>query len=332
MLVDIWKQILGVKSVFVSDNFFDLGGNSLLAARLLHAIASATGVRLPLREMFTSATVRHLAHLLRDGVLPEADDLVIQIQQGNVTKKKRFFAIVEAGVNAIGYVKLGRHLDKDQPFYIVRGRGEPGDRLYTIDQHRVTAEKYIRAMREVQPHGPYCLGGVCQGAIIAFEMVRQLEAAGEVVALLVNLNTWPREHSRIWIVTRIRGMYRRWKALNPITVQDKYRIIVTALQNRFRWAIKGKDSAQIEMNKVYWPESFEVTKVNCKIVVIRTFRQFWIYRKNDALGWRERTNNEVTVRYMEGEPLEIFRAPQVVQLANHFSALQALAADDRNAN
>jgi len=195
LLLEIWKEILGMSSISVTDNFFEIGGHSLLAVRLLSEVKKLTGKEIPLAALFQGATIEFLASVLGEGASRTTKDIVVEVQ-GKGTRPP-FFAIVIPGANSLGYVQLSRYLGEDQPFYKIQGTGPAmRDRPYTSREFEQLADEYIQALRRVQPHGPYYLGGMCEGARIAFDIARILDAQGEKVAFLGIFDTWVVENSQ----------------------------------------------------------------------------------------------------------------------------------------
>src|SRR6185503_14859779 len=119
-------------------------------------------------------------------------------------KRRPIFFVAAPNVNALGSTTLADHPGDDQPLYGLPSQkyhktktDEYGRPLREFSQAVVEelATEYVKAMREVQPHGPYMLGGMCRGAHIAFEMATQLKAQGETVSLLAILDTWVMENT-----------------------------------------------------------------------------------------------------------------------------------------
>jgi amino acid adenylation domain-containing protein len=187
-LAKTWERALGIRPISIDDNFFDLGGHSLLAVRLFGQIEKLFGRNLPLATLFRAPTVRQLARVLREEVGPAPWSSLVPIQPNG--SKQPFFCIHAAGGNVLEYRDLARLLGPDQPFYGLQARGLNGeDEPHTSIKEM--AAHYLKEMHEVQPEGPYLIGGRSSGGTIAFEMACQLAEAGEEVALLALLDTYP---------------------------------------------------------------------------------------------------------------------------------------------
>jgi amino acid adenylation domain-containing protein len=187
-LTRIWEKVLNVRPIGIDDNFFELGGHSLLAVRLFAQIEKSFGKNLPLATLFSAPTVKQLARALRDEGWPTTWSSLAPIQTGG--SRPPFFCVHAAGGNVLEYRDLARALGSDQPFYGLQAKGLDGKQepLTTIKE---MAAHYIEEMREVQPEGPYLIGGRSSGGTIAFEMACQLSAGGQEVALLALLDTYP---------------------------------------------------------------------------------------------------------------------------------------------
>lgn len=187
-LTRLWEQTLNLKPIGVRDNFFELGGHSLLAVRLFSALETMFGHRLPLATLFQHPTIEQLAEVIRQhGWQSSWQSLVALRPQGT---KLPFFCVHAVGGNVLEYHELAQHFVGDHPFYALQAVGMDGKQppLRNIE---AMAAHYIQEIRHLQPHGPYHLGGRSFGGAVAFEMARQLRAAGEEVGLLAMLDTYP---------------------------------------------------------------------------------------------------------------------------------------------
>jgi amino acid adenylation domain-containing protein len=185
-LTKIWEKLLTIKPVGVRDNFFDLGGHSLLAVRLFAQIEKVFRKKLPLSSLFRGATIEHLASMISQPSLSSSWSSLVPIQpQGS---KPPFFCVHDLFGDVFCYANLARYLGPDQPFYGMQAGGldgaeEPLTRLQDMAAH------YIKEIQTLQSQGPYFLGGLCAGGVVAFEMAHQLRAKGHRVALLALLDS-----------------------------------------------------------------------------------------------------------------------------------------------
>ncbi|MCG6137936.1 MAG: amino acid adenylation domain-containing protein [Nostoc sp. LLA-1] len=185
-LVQIWEELLGLSLIGVQDNFFDLGGHSLLTIRLISQIQQKFSKKLSLTAIFQNPTIEQLAHLLRESTDSSYFSPLVAIQPRG--SKPPFFCVPGAGGNIIYLYSLARHLGFDQPFYGLQARGLDGE-LQPHRQIQEIAAYYIESIQKLQPHGPYVLGGHSLGGKIAFEMAQQLQKQGHQVSLLVIFDT-----------------------------------------------------------------------------------------------------------------------------------------------
>jgi amino acid adenylation domain-containing protein len=186
-LTQIWQEILGVSSIGVTDNFFDLGGHSLLAVRLMAQLRQRFGQDLPLAILFQGATIEHLAGVLRREKEAPPYSALVNIWAGGSLRP--FFCVHPVGGGVLCYASLARHLGSERPFYGLQARGLNGEET-PFSRFEEMAAHYLTALRAVQPHGPYLLGGWSLGGVIAFEMAQQLYRQGDRVALLALIDSW----------------------------------------------------------------------------------------------------------------------------------------------
>ena len=187
VLVEMWEELLARRPIGIRDSFFELGGHSLLSVRLLAQVERRFGRSLPLATLFAEPTIEHLARCLEAAGVAPAWSPLVPIQTGGT--RSPFFCVHPIGGAVQGYRHLARHLGTDQPFY---GLQAPGLESMVGDTHTAIEEMataYSRQIREVQPQGPYRLGGWSFGGVVAFEMARQLAATGEGIALLALFDT-----------------------------------------------------------------------------------------------------------------------------------------------
>ncbi|NEU74383.1 amino acid adenylation domain-containing protein [Hassallia byssoidea VB512170] len=184
-LAKIWAEVLQIERVGIYDNFFDLGGNSLLTVRLLEQIHKQFERELPLYTIFLNPTIESFANSLSSDTDSLSWSPLVAIQPAG--SNPPFFCVHPIFGVVFPYYELAHHLGTNQPFYGIQPIGIDGETPLTHIEEM--AAHYIEALRKVQPKGPYYLGGWSFGGLVAFEMAQQLQKSGDEVALLAVLDT-----------------------------------------------------------------------------------------------------------------------------------------------
>jgi thioesterase domain-containing protein len=193
LLCGIWSQVLGVNRIGIDDDFFAIGGHSLLAAKLFVRLDEAFGRSLPLGVLFTASTIRSLAERYRSTIEPTGHSVIVPLRTGGSLPP--IFAVPGVFGNVICFADLARELGSEQPFYGLQSVGLDGTEL-PVGSIEAMARLYLKEMQSIQPHGPYVILGACFGATVAYEMTRQLLAGEEEVGFLGLLDPTPREGKR----------------------------------------------------------------------------------------------------------------------------------------
>jgi FkbH-like protein len=191
----LWQEVLGIPDLGVEDDYVAAGGTSLLAARLFALMVQRFGVKLPLTTILDHSTVRKLARVVEFD-RPQTGSL-IELRPGGL---QNFFFVHDGDGETLLYGNVARRLPKRFAVFGIEPR-QLRDIPLAHARIEDMAAYYLDAMRQKQPHGPYFMGGMCAGGVIAYEMARQLETAGEDVGLLVLLDsalpTTPKRRGRI---------------------------------------------------------------------------------------------------------------------------------------
>jgi amino acid adenylation domain-containing protein len=189
-LTKIWEQLLQIQPIGMMDNFFDLGGNSLLAMSLFAQIETLWQINLPLSAIFQAPTIAELAAVIRDRTaLSDWYSLVPIHPKG--TYPTLFM------VHWLNYRSFYQHLGFDRTIYGLHyGIANASSHIPDLPKIEDLATHYIREMREFQPQGPYFLMGHSSGGTIAYEMAQQLTEQGQSVALLALFDTNLEENNR----------------------------------------------------------------------------------------------------------------------------------------
>jgi acyl carrier protein len=177
-LIEIWQELLNVPSIGVHANFFDLGGHSLLAARMMDRIERVWGVRIPVASLFAASTIEALAAVLAEGSGSKTKFVNVQAGAG------RPFIFFHGDLFGGGLYcrKFAKCLGPNQKFLSIAPLGWDGGAVPATVEEAALAQ--LATVLEIQPDGPYALGGYCNGGLIAFETARMLQSTGKKVDVI----------------------------------------------------------------------------------------------------------------------------------------------------
>jgi amino acid adenylation domain-containing protein len=312
-----WERSLGIRPISIHDNFFDLGGHSLMAIRLFSELEQIAGKKLPLATLLQAPTVAQLAAIVRDeGWEPDWSSLV-PIRAGG--SKRPLFYIASYQDSVLNFHALAPHLDHARPLYGIQPQGLDGDRPIH-DTIEAMAAHYIKEMQTVQPQGPYLLAGHCAGAWIAYEMARQLEQGGSS-ADFVGIVDSPPPNRRPETKTPLRyyasrALYymRDRRLLHALSWQYKLNI-----HSRFVNRFGGAQAKRIEEVRRVHKAAFENYVAACDfkgtLTVFRSSELASFEDKQWHNRWSELTEGEMKVDVVPGTHATLLHEPNVQVLA-----------------
>lgn len=306
-LAALWEKLLGRERVGIHDDFFDLGGHSMIAIQLLSQMESQWGRLLPLEILFEAPTIARLAGALQQD-LPRPKWSHLTLLQPAGTGLPVFCVHGDAASYFIP-----RHLGPTRPFYAFLHQGKEGEEIQKRTVEGIAA-LYIRQLKEAQPRGPYLLAGYSFGGIVAFEMAHQLMALGDSVPLLVMLDTYaPGLHPE--------AMKSDWRP-HHLVVRPVKRVIIGCYLRQGRpvpvrlRGFYGTDTYD-QAVKVYRPRPYPG-----RLTIFKA-RDSW--GPND-LGWSSLAAGGIDVEMVPGDHYTMIEEPQVAQLSQKLA--QALTAAD----
>jgi amino acid adenylation domain-containing protein len=323
-LTGMVESVLLHPGIGLDDDFFKLGGNSLMAARLFAQIDKKLGKKLPLATIIEASTVRRLAKLITDDnwVAPWSSLVPLKETGGYAP----LFLVHAIGGNVLGYRELAWSLDERQPVYALQAQGLNGSSS-TANSVEEMAAHYIRAIKTVQPTGPYYLGGWSAGGRLAFEMSRQLTLSGESVAYLAIFDT----HIGVTQMSGRRvhqlASLLRWNAhdLRQVGLREfarkktwnlgiHLRIAAFEARKRLRRNANPKalpaKAALIRAVTRYKPSLY-----TGDISVFKTADAAYYSNGDPQLGWQTVTTGRVSICEVPGNHDTLFRPPHLLVLA-----------------
>ncbi|MBV9464063.1 MAG: amino acid adenylation domain-containing protein [Verrucomicrobiae bacterium] len=333
-LASIWSEALGIQRIGVQDNFFELGGHSLLAVRVFSQIKKQLNRYLPLTAIFQAPTIEQIAALLDRSAPGGSWSYLVPIQPEG-SRPPIFWVHTLGGGGGGGlfrYKSLAERLGSDQPSYGIQAPPVPFETLEEMARH------YIPAIRLVQPHGPYHLGGYCFGGNVAYEIAQQLRMQGEEVAFVGLIESWgfpSRETSFSWkpaaLLNFANNFYfwlRDFLSLSPKEMKSRVAKKLARLVRKLTGQLRPELDLQPELDEVMnfpdYPSDFRRhAQVHWKallryepkpyagpVTLFRVRRQ-GIFNFDPTLGWGELTGGSVQVRIIPGTHETVFNEPQV---------------------
>ena len=342
MLV-IWERALGRNGIGVEDNFFDIGGHSLLAARMMTEVEAQFGIPVPLVELLEKPTIRQLSSAITDADWkPSWKSVVMMKASGSLSP---LFLVHAIGGDILSYRRLVKRLQGlDRPIYGIRSQGLGGV-VEPFDTVPDMAAYYLKEIREVQTSGPYLIGGYSFGGTVAYEMAQQLHAAGEEPAFLgmfdtVVLDTLPDELRpgklamaydqlcRFWFVIK------KWLGLSlpkKLAYIGKINNIIAGFFKAFfdkkkyvnpkeqkdheRWLRKPPAFQKVEKINKKALASYIAAPYAGKITLFKARQREWSEMVNPEPLWRSLTGGKLDVYVCEGNHDTILVNPYVESLA-----------------
>lgn len=329
-LAGIWERTFNIRPVGMRDDFFDLGGNSLLAARLFDGIEGILGMKLPLSTLFQISTIENLAAVLRDkGWCPPWSSLVPIKPDGS---RPPLFCVHSWVGNVLFYRELAFNMAPDQPVYGLQAVGLNRESPPHSSVSEM-AEHYLGEVKSVQPEGPYFLLGICLGNAVALDMACKLSARGEQVAALAILDSGIRPGPAKGI--RVNGYagrvakHRAEARLLPAAqafierqirksrkhIRRVVRYSWRNLQSRFQTGdMRASERFRLAMEKAWW--SYEPPVFPGRIALFRSAaiaaqtRFDWHVPR-----WTERVSEGLDIYVVPGDHHSMMREPHVQDLA-----------------
>ena len=332
----VFEKFLQRRPISTDASFFELGGDSLQALKLVVEIERATSKKLPLNILYQASTIQSLAQAIQKQSSHQTFSSLVPLQPHG--KRRPVFLIHTTPGDVLGYGNLIYHLSGDQPCYGFQSLGFDRPELSHLTIQEMAAH-YIKLLRQHQPRGPYILGGWCYGGVVAVEMAHQLRAAGQKVAPLLLIETPaptpPLTNVRYY--TRRIGCLLRMKPQQWHTYLNSkfqyYKGRRTADAMRFRRVDKAPDteSAVVEQKNQLLEKLEHVYCTNLrawenyvprfypgKIILFNAAQQDPAIIQDPQYGWPALTS-EIETHFIPGNHDTILMEPHVRVLAEKFN-------------
>jgi amino acid adenylation domain-containing protein len=337
-LATLWAKALG-RPVHVHDDFLDdLGGDSIVAAQLVSEVQRATSRTIPLSMLLELNTVASMAAFIRAG--RAIDPVTVAVQPRG--SRRPLFCIAGAGGSVMIFRRLARALGSEQPLYGLHHHGLPaGD----LSSYAAVAGRYAEAIRRIQSRGPYYLAGYSSGGILAFELARQFQSAGEEVAfvgLIDTAVTRGRSTRETRLANRLaflreRPLERLPRYLWEMLARRPWFLLERRLRRaRFRVTDFLPDPTLVPDEVHAANEAFTEARRNMRLLpyagpvaLFRARHGAGAYHPERDLGWRTAGVTDLRIHDVEGDHRSVLEE-DVASLARAFVSELSIAAEDGN--
>jgi thioesterase domain-containing protein len=304
-LEGLWVKVLGTRPPGIATNFFDLGGHSLMAVRLISEISRVFRRNLPVSFVFEEPTIAAMARHLRGQVRPPSS--VVPLHEGG--PRSPFFC---SGQARREFQQLSDALGCEQPFFhmdtlgLQEQRHFAGEPLYRSVPD--IAASFRQELLSIQPRGPYFLGGLCDGGIIAFEIALQLQEQGHQVGLLAQFDTPLMGYWRRRPIHRLQHWHWRISSGNlPSKIRNRFAAL---WRRRFPATLEEKRFFHIQ--RVLWQAIGAYRPGRAFEGEIQFFHArnppTW-FVEDTATGWDARASQGVRIHELASEHTAIFHDP-----------------------
>ncbi|MBW4506986.1 MAG: amino acid adenylation domain-containing protein [Scytonematopsis contorta HA4267-MV1] len=335
-LVKLWENLLNTQPIGVTNNFFDSGGHSFLAVRLMAQIQDMFGHNLTLSTLFENPTIEKLATIVNQPSRETSNSPLVAINSSG--SKIPFFCMHGAGGGINNYFNLSRRLGEDYPFYALEH--SPEQNLPEITSVEKTAYRYLQEILKIQPNGPYLLGGHCYGGVLAFEMAQQLQRQGQTVGLLVVIDAILSETSiestkddDAKFILRMAESIKTdnnvdfavtFEELRDLPLNEQLHLINkktnfifsdTEIKDFFDYYKLFKAHVQAMRNYVTQVYPHSITLFRAKEEIIHDFESPEFYTDDPLLGWGKFSNQPIQAIQVSGDHFSMFVEPHIQELA-----------------
>jgi aspartate racemase len=314
----VWSQALGLDLVGATDDFFEVGGDSLKAVRVLAAIGQEFGTELSLSRFLQAPTVEHTADMLRFSAAPETESLLLPVRTEG--SRPPIFCVHPNTTDIGRFDALADRLGPEQPLYGIRAPDSETDQeeLFLSE----LASRCADEVRRVQPRGPYLLAGYCSGGRLAFEIAVRLSEDAEAVPFLALLEAFGPGHVRPPVISLVRAHLRKLREMPsserlPFLARKARNASNRALQaSALPWKafVSGRRNGHAR-----GPES--VATFPGRATLFRSQLAYRDYEDTDrTLGWSGSVAGGIEVVEVAGGHEEILKEPFVAGLADQLAA------------
>lgn len=344
-LLKLWQELLGDSSIGPEDNFFDAGGHSLIAVRLMSGIGADFGRQLPLAALFQSPTVAQLARQIKLEGSANLWSPLVEMRSGR-PEYPPLYCAPGAGGNILYLQPLSKYIKNEIPFWGLQPPGLDGLTTPAVTVEEL-ASRYIEAIQSHNPDGPYHLSGHSFGGIVAYEMARQLKMDGHEIGKLIILDSpapqwitptgldWAHEEWLVQVSQIASHQYGvdlnvNTDILSGLNVDDQLALLQQRLIDTGVFPVDAdinhlKGFMEVYRTNLQMDYKPKESKLDVDLLLIRSAdlqpdeiadEKAKEIRSNEDLGWSQWIGGVIEIIEVPGDHLTMLNPPHVEKLAN----------------
>jgi amino acid adenylation domain-containing protein len=320
-LAKVWQEVLNITHIGIDDNFFDLGGSSMVAISAINKINTTTGANVTIASLYQLPTIRQLAEKIDSRTVDKVSPVFL-LREGE--GMPLFLFPPWSSYPAIFNDFVNSFKEKNPLYGIIYTEDNEHFPFNTLQDY---VEYLIPFMKQLYPEGPYGLIGYSMGARTILEVAVQLQQANNKIGLLMAISYFPAFPSKGMLLSR--RMRDEIRVFNYIRPGNKFKYLHTRIPHLLKLAIKGEKEGQdvkvdvetqtkvLELHEKYEP----AYKYNGNMVLIyesspdghpSEYKKVQVYRNSIFKKlWRKHINGEVFVNIVDTKHVDFFKQPAV---------------------
>ncbi|MDJ1500567.1 amino acid adenylation domain-containing protein [Xanthocytophaga agilis] len=332
LVAELWSKILQRSRISIHDNFFEIGGHSLLGVQFISQLSQKTGKNLPLSLLFSNPTITLFARFLEENMQDSVWNSLVSIQPNGHKPPLYCIHPVTGGVEYVN--KLVAYLDTDQPVYGLQAVGMNGTDI-PLECAYTMADHYLKLILTQQPVGPYHLAGYSIGGLVAYEIAIRLREMGKEVPTLILFDTYPARKRRIakYKHVGLKYIFKSWKnqLFSPrIPFKQKWSIVGDIRQMHLdflntvaiHFNLPARNAQQEldenigdeyvtreEVLRASWKagRNYQHKDYDGNVVFIRAKNNVAKYLSNSDFGWKKHITSNLSIYEIDGNHFSLFK-------------------------
>ena len=322
-LLPIWSELLCYPALTPTDNFFDIGGHSILMLKLVTAIGKQLNTDIDVSTLMQAPSVRELARTMKDKRSNFASKYLVDIKTTGINTP--VFCVAGIGGGSHWFRHFANELSAEQPFYCLEFLGLPDD-IVRGSVEQVAAE-FIKAIRDIHPVGPYIVGGFSDGGCVSLEIAQQLKKQGEQIKMFFLIDAYGPNIER-GFASGIKNYLKHFYLLSFKEklefFKEKYEWKLYQVKNKFATKEVRDDYDQIwELMGIQHGAvmSYDYQPLDEKIELFRAEKPPRSMPLNPEAGWTGLSTVGINIHITPGDHYSIFNPPHNKEFVEEFEKI-----------